>query len=238
MRLRSANRTAIVSALGLVAGVLACPAQTDRGSLERQVADLKIRVRALEQGIAEANRAEKEAAEQLGRVRRRLEALGTDLLDGGDDRHVEAIADLQVLDERLDRVADSASRFAAAVTEYLRQAVAADPDARLRVETAMRELDEALGLRQKRAPSDRNTGSASRGSVLSIDRESGLLVLNIGDKQGVRIGTTYRLVRGNQPYGTAIIADVRRPICGAFVESLEPGQGPVRVGDTAILETE
>ena len=73
---------------------------------------------------------------------------------------------------------------------------------------------------------------------MSIDPESGLLVLNIGDVQGTRIGTNYRLFRGDQAYGTAIIADVRRSISGAFVETLEASQGPVRLGDLAILATE
>jgi hypothetical protein len=101
----------------------------------------------------------------------------------------------------------------------------------------MRELDEVLGLRQKPAPAAQ-TGTANRAKVMSIDPESGLLVLNIGDNQGTRIGTNYRLFRGEQAYGTAIIADVRRSISGAFVETLEANQGPVRLGDLAILETE
>ena len=74
--------------------------------------------------------------------------------------------------------------------------------------------------------------------MVSIDSESGLLVLNVGESQGTRIGTTYRLTRGHQPFGSAIVADVRRNVCGAFVEELDPGQGPVRLGDSVLLITE
>lgn len=228
----------LAAALGLLAGTGVCPGQTEDGDLRRQLAELRLRNEALEQSVAQANRAEKEASEQLALVRQRMQALGRNLLDGGEQTLIDAASDIAILRERLDRLEGSSMQLAGSVSDYLRQAVAADPDARLRVETAMRELDEVLGLGQKPAPDARITGSPNRANVLSIDSVSGLLVLTIGEGQGTRIGTTYRLLRGDQPYGTAIIADVRRSISGAFVETLDPGQGPVRQGDLAILETE
>ena len=223
--------------LGLSAGAWTCVAQgTDVAALQDTVEALRQRNESLEKSLVQANRAEKEASEQLATVKLRLEALGRDLLDGGDDRLVDANADLEVLRRRSSELEAVSSRLVGAVTDYLRQAVAADPDARLRVETAMRELDEVLGLRQKPAPAA--AGSAGQAKVVSIDSESGLLVLNVGESQNARIGTTYHLVRGDQKFGSAIVADVRRNVCGAFVEELEPGQGPVRLGDTALLITE
>ncbi|MEM1084496.1 MAG: hypothetical protein AAGI48_10310 [Verrucomicrobiota bacterium] len=230
-------RSVATAALGLLVGAGACLGQSETAELENIIGELQRRNKALEQGIASANRAEKEASEQLAQVRRQLEALGRDLLDGGDERLIEATADIQILNERISRLQDGAMQLSGAVTEYLGTAVAADPDARLRLETAMRELDEVLGLRQKPAPTAQS-GTARSGKVMSIDPESGLLVLNIGEQQGTQIGTIYRLRRGDQYYGTAIIADVRRSIAGAFVESLDANQGPVRLGDIAILETE
>ena len=222
---------------GLFAGAWTCAAQTtDVGALESTVEALRVRNESLEKSIVQANRAEKEASEQLAQVRLRLEALGRDLLDGGEDRLVQATADRQVLESRVANLEGASTRLVSSVTDYIRQAVAADPDARLRVETAIRELDEVLGLVQKPAPAA--AGSAGQAKVVSIDSQSGLLVLNVGESQGARIGTTYRLTRGDQPFGSAIVADVRRNVCGAFVEELEPGSGPVRLGDSAILITE
>jgi hypothetical protein len=223
--------------LGLSAGAWTCAAQeTDVAALQSTVEALRVRNEELEKAIVQANRAEKEASEQLARVRLQLEALGRDLLDGSNDRQIEAVAQNEVLKTRLGNLEAAGSRLISSVTDYIRQAVAADPDARLRVETAIRELDEVLGLRQKPAPA--SAGSAGQAKVVSIDSESGLLVLNVGESQSARIGTTYRLTRGEQPFGSAIVADVRRNVCGAFVEELEPGSGPVRLGDSAILITE
>ena len=222
---------------GLSAGAWTCAAQgTDAEDLQGLVKDLRRQNETLEKSLVQANRAEKEASEQLARVRLQLEALGRDLLEGGEDRLVQATADRQILEDRLGNLEGISNRLVSAIPDYLRQAVAADPDARLRVETAIRELDEVLGVRQKPAPAA--AGSAGNARVVNIDPESGLLVLNVGEAQGARIGTTYRLVRGAQPFGSAIVADVRRNVCGAFVEELDPGQGPVKFGDTAILITE
>jgi hypothetical protein len=220
---------------GLFAGAWTCAAQGTENP-QGLVQELRRRNEALEKSLVEANRAEKEASEQLAQVRLRLEALGRDLLDGGETRMVEAAADRQILEERNRNLEAASNRLVSAIGDYLRQAVAADPDARLRVETAIRELDEVLGVRQKPAPAA--AGSAASARVVNIDPESGLLVLNVGESQGARIGTTYHLVRGEQPFGSAIVADVRRNVCGAFVEELDPDQGPVRFGDTAILITE
>lgn len=225
------------AAFGLQVGV--CAAQGGgRDDLEAIITDLRIENRSLQEALVSANRAEKQASEQLASVRATLDALGGGLLDGGEQDLVDAQADNKVLRERIARLESVASNLSGVITDYLRQAVASDPDARLRVETAMRELDEVLGLRHKPAPTAQTSGSASRAKVMSIDAESGLLVLNIGERQQTRIGTTYRLLRGDQPYGTAIIADVRSSISGAFVETLESGSDSVRVGDSAILEIE
>ena len=223
--------------LGLSAGAWTCAAQGTDVALQDKIIEQQAKIDSLEKSLVQANRAEKDASEQLAQVKLRLEALGRDLLDGGDDRLVDANADLEVLRRRSTDLEAACSRLVGTVTDYLRQAVAADPDARLRVETSMRELDEVLGLRQKPAPAAA-AGSSGQAKVVSIDSESGLLVLNVGESQTARIGTTYRLVRGEQPFGTAIVADVRRNVCGAFVEELDPGQGPVRLGDSALLITE
>lgn len=223
--------------LGMQSGV-AVGQGADAAQLQGVIATLQTENQSLKDALAAANRAEKEASEQLAEIRTRLTALGGSLLEGDGQRMVDAVSDRVLLEEREAKIQSTASQLAGAVTEYLRQAVASDPDARLRVESAMRELDVVLGLRHKPAPATQASGTATRANVMSIDSESGLLVFNIGERQQTRIGSTYRLYRGDQPYGTAIIADVRSSVAGAFVETLDPGQGPVRVGDLALLETE
>ncbi len=212
--------------------------QPDADRLQAALVEERARNQALQRSLAEANKAEREAIEQLDQVRQRLEALGRNLLDGGDDRLVQAAADLQIVNERTREIESAASRFAASVQDYMRQAVVADPDSRLRLESSLRELDAALGLRQKPRP-DVRTGSLQQARVVSVDQETGMLVLNLGEDQDARIGMTFQVFRGQEPYATAILADVRRSVSGAFIETIEsPNAEAPRPGDTAVIITQ
>lgn len=229
---------AFAAALGLAVSAGVCAAQAASVSqLQETILELQQQNKSLQQSLAEANRGEKQSSEQLAQVRERLAALGKNLLDGGDDRLVQAAADLQIANERITRLEASAVRLNGAVNDFLRQAVVSDPDARLRIETSLRELDAALGLRQKPRPEVRS-GTLQEARIVSHDQESGMLVLNIGESQGAKIGMTFRLVRGQETYGKAILADLRKGVSGLFVESLNTPAGSPKVGDIAHLETQ
>ncbi len=228
------------AALGLLAMAVPCEGQEETvnvAKLQDLVVELRDQNRTLEQALVEANKAEKASTDQLNQVRERLEALGKNLLDGGDDRLIQAAADLELSNERITQLEAAAVRLSSSVTDYLRQAVVSDPDARLRVETAMRELDSISGLRQKPRP-DIRTGDLQRAQIVSLDQESGMLVLNLGETQGATIGMTFRLMRGQQSYGKAILADVRQGVSGAFVEQIDSKDNTPRLGDTAVLLTQ
>lgn len=229
----------LAATLGWLAGAGACPAQQngDLEKLQETLADLRDQNRTLQRSLAEANRAEKQASEQLAQVRLRLGALGKNLLDGGDDRLIRAAADLEISKERLSELEATVMRLTAAVSDYLRQAVVSDPAARLRVETSLRELDAVLGLRQQ-PRADVVAGSLQKARIVSIDQESGMLVFNLGENQGAKIGMSFRLFRGQQTYGKAILADVRKAVSGAFPEQLDASIDSPRPGDLAVLETE
>lgn len=222
----------LAAVLGLLGTGAVC-----RGQDDARVAMLEEKVSALQKSLAESNQNEKKAVEQLDQVRERLEALGKNLLDGGNERLIQAASDLQLANERLKGLQDASSRLVATINEYLRQAVVSDPDSRVRVETSLRELDVQLGFKDKPRPALR-TGSLQQANIVSIDQKSGLLVLNVGEAQGARIGMSFMLTRANQPYGKAIIADLRKDVCGAFVERLDRPTETARLGDSAILETQ
>lgn len=226
-----------VAALGLMAMVVPCVGQDDTAKLQDLVLELRGQNLILQRALVEANKAEKASTDRLNQVRERLEALGKNLLDGGDDRLIKAAADLELANERIAELEAVAVRLSSAIQDYLRLAVVSDPDARLRVETAMRELDSVSGLRQKPRP-DIRTGDLQRAQIVSLDQESGMLVLNLGANQGATIGMTFRLIRGQQPYGKAILADVRQGVSGAFVEQIDTKDLTPRPGDTAALLTQ
>ena len=229
----------LAAALGLLAMVVPCLGEENVSAeqLKATVAKLQEQNRNLQLALVEANQAEKNSTEQLKQVRERLEALGKNLLDGGDDRLVQAAADLEIANERIAQLEASAAKLSGSVQDYLRQAVVSDPEARVRVETAMRELDSLSGLRQKPLP-DIRTGNLQQARIVSLDQESGMLVFNLGETQGAKIGMTFRLMQGQKPYGKAILTDVRKGISGAFVEQIDSKDHTPRIGDIAVLLTQ
>jgi hypothetical protein len=235
----SSHTRCFAAALGLLAFTVPCRGQENLSSeqLKASVAKLQEQNRTLQLALVEANQAEKNSSEQLNQVRERLEALGKNLLDGGDDRLIQAAADLEITNERIAQLETSAAKLSVSVQDYLRQAVVSDPEARVRVETAMRELDSLSGLRQKPLP-DIRAGNLQRARIVSLDQESGMLVLNLGETQGAKIGMTFRLMQGQKPYGKAILADVRKGISGAFVEQIDSKDHTPRLGDIAVLLTQ
>jgi exonuclease VII small subunit len=234
----SIHLKALASALGFLVTAEMCVAGAPTAEeLQEVVTELQTQNQTLQRSLTEANRGEKMATEQLAQVRQRLEALGKNLLDGGDDRIVQAASDLQVASERVTKFEAATAEVIAAVNEYVRLAVVSDPSARLRVETSLRELDAVLGLRQKPQP-DIRSGSLQQARIVSLDPESGMMVLNLGENQGAKIGMSFRLTRGSQPYGKAILAEVRKGISGAFVENLDNVTETPRTGDLAVIETQ
>lgn len=234
----SSRYSAAAAAFGLLVGAGLCPAEdSEVVRLQTLVAELTMRNDLLQKDLVASNRAEKEASDQLRQITLRLEALGKNLLDGGEDRLVRSAADLQIANERMASVEQAAGNLVSAVQNYIRKAVISDPDARLLVETSVRELDEALGLRQKPRP-DVRSGTLQKSKIVSIDSESGMLVLNVGEIHGARIGMTFRLARGSAAYGKAIVADVRKNVCGLFVDSPDPTPTAPQIGDLALLETQ
>jgi chromosome segregation ATPase len=226
------------AALGLLVMVVPCQAQeTSNENTQETVAKLSEQNRNLRIALVEANKAEKTSTEQLNQVRERLEALGKNLLDGGDDRLLNAAADLDIANERIAQLESASAKLTVAVQEYLRLAVVSDPDARLRVETAIRELDSAAGLIQKPRP-DVRTGNLQQAKVVSLDEQTGMLVLNLGETQGAKIGMSFELRNGQKAYGKAILADVRKAVSGAFIEQIDSDEHTPAPGDIAVLITQ
>ena len=235
---RSLRLVFLAAALGLAAGGVAWgqdPAEVAR--LQAQVSQLKRQNDALARDLAAANQREKESADALARINLRLEALGKKLLDDDDDRLVEAVSDYHLTRRRLETLEAVSLRLAGTVQAYLKTALASDPDARAQVEAHLRELEVALELRGK---PQKNVlrGNLQNAKVVSIDPESGMIVLNVGENENARIGFVFNIMRGDQLIGEAMVTDIRSDICGLFVQRLENDNDPVRFGDIASLKAE
>ena len=126
-------------------------------------------------------------------------------------------------------------RLAAAVVAYARNAMVEDEAARTELEAALLELDVATGLRAAQLGQVAN--GLDDATVISIDTESGLVVINAGRAAKVQVGMPIRITRGDQVIALATVTDVRKNVAGMLVQQhLNPALR-VSVGDRVSVNT-
>ena len=191
--------------------------------LRRENANLKASL------VAAQKRAD-ESSSKLDEINLRLEALGSGLLDGGDDRLVKAVSDLEVMATKLKQMEEAALALSSSTQNYLSAAIAADPEARVEVETRVRDLDIVIGLREL-PQKDRKLGNLQSADVVAVDSESGAVVVNVGKKESAVVGMSFEVYRNDTKVGEAVVASIRSDVSGLLITDLENEQDPVRRGD-------
>ena len=206
-------------------------AEEGTAALTRRIEHLEKQNAALKASYAQARIDADNANAQLLDIRSRLEALGGAALGNSEERLIQAMANIEVLSDRIQRLV----KLSGAILAYMKQAISEDADARTAVESSLRLLDSVLGYRQQ--PVRDGAGTQAEAKVLSIDSESGVVVVNVGKSAGMQIGMPLLLTRGAQTIGEAVVTDVRKDVCGALVQKLMAPADPVRVGDSASVKT-
>ncbi len=75
-------------------------------------------------------------------------------------------------------------------------------------------------------------GQLEAARVVAVDGVLQFVVLNIGRSTGVRVGMPLVVRRGDRIVGRVRVVEVRRTVCGAVIEQVEPGV-TLAAGDTA-----
>ena len=205
--------------------------------LEQIIQDLQNKNQNLSKALLDSKQQTISAKGKLNKIRLELEALGTYPLGTDDERLIQAVANRKVLEDRLAKLETAAMTLTAQVREYLKHAFVADDQKRKELETKIRELDVQLGIIDKPRPQI-DLGSLHEAKIIGIDSQSGTLILNAGEKQQVRIGMTFRILRGKSQIAEARIAEVRPEIAGALVIRLDDTNNAVRPGDIASIKTQ
>ncbi|MDO4955146.1 MAG: hypothetical protein Q4E43_08430 [Akkermansia sp.] len=219
-----------------VAGAAACAQDTATPGKDARISQLERQLATLRESYAIARADADEARKQLREVRSRMEALGGSALGNREEKLIETAAQLESVRAELDAVRQSSLRLTAALVAYMRSALVEDQAARESLETAVRDLDVALGLRRAKAD-ELAGGSVDEAKVLSIDSESGLIVINAGREGKVEVGMSMEISRGDQAIAMAVVTDVRKTVAGLLVQQhLNPALS-VAVGDMVSVKS-
>ena len=225
----------LVTLAALAAGTCAGAGEGAHGATDRRIDQLERQVASLRESYMLARADADAARKQLREVSVRLEALGGTALGGQEEKLIETAAMLESTRTELDEVRQGSLRLASAVAEYKRNAMVEDETARQTLETALQELEVALGLRQKQQ--SELDGTLDEAKVLSIDSESGLIVINAGRKGGVEVGMPMEISRGDQVIADTMVTDVRKSVSGLLVQRHLNPVLSIAVGDRVSVKT-
>jgi len=202
--------------------------------LERENRLLKLQVDNLSVSLGAALAREETKTASLKDVKQHLALFGKDFFEDGDTKLRHAVSDYQVARENLTELENANFDLIQAIRNYLRTAVASDPEARSDVEVKIRELEVALGQRQ-RPKRKIEQGTAQEARIVTIDSNTGLVVVNAGRDADLNVGMRFRIERSGTHIGDAIVATTRPDVSGLLMQALANQDNQVRPGDTAKL---
>jgi hypothetical protein len=190
-------------------------------------------VKTLTESLAESNAEAELFRRKFSDLQLRVEALGLASADKDraklEQRLLNAVSDLQLFEKEREQYRDQMLRLTEAVLRFLKTAESTDPQARMDVEAQLRSINELIA----KSGNDAREAQPSLmdGSVISIKEEWSLVVGNIGEKQGVKMGMPMRVVRGDKLIAKLRVVDVRQKICGAVIQEMGSGKEKIKVGD-------
>lgn len=177
--------------------------------------------------------------ERYLQLRGLLEALDISAIEnGGDEKAVRLIAalnDLRIVKEEQKRLADSLYRLLEASMEFSQVATPGNPESAQKLGVAMQTAEDALKSSINQA-GEAGKKELTEASVVSIKPELGVLVLDVGTKDGAKPGMPFNIFRADKPIARVLITDVRSTVSGAVVRELFSSSDKLMIGDRGQAE--
>ncbi|HEX8679234.1 MAG TPA: hypothetical protein VF683_04715 [Chthoniobacterales bacterium] len=189
-------------------------------------------VKTLTESLAESNAEAELFRRKFSDLQLRMEALGLEAANKDraklEQRLLSAVSDLQLMQKEREQYRDQMLRLSEATLQLLKTSTGGDAKARMELEAQLRSAS-AL-IEQASAPNEAQP-TLMDGAVVSIKDEWSLVVGNLGEKAGVKIGMPLRVVRDGRVIATLRVVDVRQKICGAVIQEMDSGKEKIKVGD-------
>jgi hypothetical protein len=211
--------------------------ERDNAALRQQLVLARQQLAALTDSLVLANSESEVFKRETSDLKLRLEALGLDSASPDkallEQRLLKAVSDLKIVEDQKDKLSDQLIRINEAILRYVKTASSVDGDARMGLEAEMRSSTELLGIAGALQPAANTdpAGSLTDARVISVKDELALVVVNLGRRQGSKIGMPFQVWHEGRMIGIVRVVDVRESISGAVIQSLDPSQ-KVTVGDT------
>lgn len=173
---------------------------------------------------------------QSMQMKLRLDALGIDAVTGSgeklEQRLLAAVSDLRSSADERKKLSEALVRLVEASSLFAKNATGGSPQSRLALEAEIRGANAALGAPSTNAVEVSPIAvTMTDAMVISVKDDLALVVMNLGSKQGVKVGTPFQIVRNDKLIGSVRVVDVREKIAGAVIQNLSSEKDRVKVGD-------
>lgn len=237
---RSLTNSELRSPLGLGLAMPE-PVGTEEGAIQERILLLENTVRSLTESLAIANSEAEMFKRQSADLSLQLQALGTSALEGDESkleqRLLAAVRDLRLAKRDSEEFRSQLIQLSEVVMALLRNIDSLPPETRMAVETELRKTGEVLGNPQNVAEAPGVEPTLSEGMVVDVREDLSLIVANLGDRHGVKIGMPFQVWRDNKRIGEVRVVDVRDKISGAIIQNLESESVSVKTGDRLRVAT-
>lgn len=206
----------------------------DFQALQEKIILLRSSIKFLTESLAISNSEAETFKRQSADLQLKLEALGIAGAEKDqsklEQRLLGAVRDLRLMKKQQSEASNQLVRLSEAVQMLMKGTDRIDPQMRLTVETELRKTNEILGATPA-AKTESVEATLNDGMIVDVKEDLSLIVANIGDKQGVRIGMPFQVLREGKRIGEVRVVDVRERISGAVIQNLESEKIPIKPGD-------
>ena len=209
--------------------------------LEARLTRAKDQINSLAEALASANGDSQQAREAFENLRTQMEGLGMASLEGSDaalqQRLLTALSDLRILEGQKRALATALMELTESSLAFARETVNVEGAPKQALNGGIAKAEAVLRSLQGEA-SAADEGQLHHARVVSLKEDAGVVVLNVGLRQGVHPGMPFSIYREDKPVARALVVDVRQGICGAVIQELVSKGDPVKVGDTGKVDAQ
>jgi hypothetical protein len=138
---------------------------------------------------------------------------------------------LAIVSQQKESTNEALIALSEAALVYAKNTPGADDASKQALEDALTKAEEVIRAASGTSVATTAGADLHDAKVVSWKPDAALAVLDVGSRDGVRVGMPFTLFRGEQPLAHVLVVDVRKLICGAVVqETLAQGAVPA-VGD-------
>lgn len=177
--------------------------------------------------------------ERYVQLRGLLEALDISAIENGGDekaeRLVAALNDLRLVKNEQKRLAESLLALLEASSEFSQVATPGNPESVQKLSSAMQNAESAL----KSSIDSSGEGvkkELTEASIVSIKPELGIVVLDVGIRDGAKPGMPFNVFRADKPIAKVLVTDVRSTVSGAVIKELFSPSDKLMIGDRGKAE--